>query len=466
MKKKGFAITFSILGSLSFSFLASGCDLFDLIGQKSSSSSSSSSSQSSKDSSLPTDSSLSSSTGKTSSSFSDSSQNSDSSPEEKKFSPISFHFIEENVQKTGDAIYIKAGDNDILMDSGATKGVASTIKSYLDNYVTDGKLEYVFSTHAHQDHISGFVGKSDGTKEGGRDGLLYAYKIDNFIDFSYYMTSKVTIDNASSHVMSEAEEKASTILYKDYLKARSYAISKGAKHYLAKDLTTLGNNWKVTLGEGVSMTLLYQFYYDHDRSETKALDDAYAVSGFSDQNDCSLSLLFEQGDKKMLFTGDSEKYAESSLVRSNPELGPVTLFKAGHHGSPTASGSELLSVIKPQAVVACCVAGNTEYGQKTKETTFPGQDVINRVSSYTDRFYALTEGSFTDKNFHRPLNGNVVFSYDENGSETVTFSASDKKLKDTLWFSENRTLPESWKREETLPLFLLPKTDEELKNEE
>lgn len=462
MKKKGFAITFSILGSISFSFLASGCDLFDLIGSKPSSSSSPSSSDSSLESSSSTGSSLSSSLGNGSSSFSESSQNPDSSAEEKKFSPISFHFIEENVQNTGDAIYIKAGDNDILIDSGATKAVASTIKSYLDNYVTDGKLEYVFSTHAHQDHISGFVGKSDSSKEGGRDGLLYSYKIDNFIDFSYYMSSKITIDNASGHLMDEAEEKGSTALYKDYLKARSYAVSKGAKHYTARDLTTPENNWKVTLGEGVSMTLLYQFYYDHDRSDTKLLDESYAVSGFSDQNDCSLSLLFEQGDKKMLFTGDSEKYAESSLVRSNPELGPVTLFKAGHHGSPTASGSELLNVIKPQAVVACCVAGNTEYGQKTKETTFPGQDVINRVSSFTDRFYALTEGSFTDKNYHVPLNGNVVFSYDENGSETVSFSASDKKLKDTSWFSENRTLPEKWKSEgETLPLFLIPKNDEE-----
>lgn len=465
MKKKGFAITFSIIGALSFSFLATGCDLFDLIKKPSTGSSSdtldSSSSLASSTSSSESSSYLSSET-----SSSNPSESSSGNSEEKKLTPISFHFIEENVQNTGDAIYIKAGETDILIDSGATKSVAATIKNYLDNYVTDGKLEYVFSTHGHQDHIAGFVGKSDKSKEGGRDGLLYAYKIDNFIDFSYYMDSKIAIDNSDTHTLTEEETKGSTALYKDYLKARSYAMSKGAKHFIAKDLTSLGKNWKVTLGEGVSMTLLYQFYYDHTRAETKELDSSYSLSGYSDQNDCSLALLFEQGTKKMLFTGDAEKYAESSLVRSNSELGPVSLFKAGHHGSPTASGSELLSVIKPEAVVACCVAGNTEYGQKQKETTFPGQDVINRVSNYTDRFYVTTEGSFEDKNYHVPLNGNVVFSYDENGVENVTFSASSEKLKNTAWFLANRSMPESWKEKEAQSSlsFLLPskvKEDEE-----
>lgn len=465
MKKKVFALPFSIIVALSFSLVATGCDFFDLINKPQTSSSSKALEDSSSimDSIDPSQSSSSPSCESDSSSPSESTSG---SSEEQKLTPISFHFIEENVQYTGDAIYIKAGDTDILIDSGAAKGVGATIKNYLDNYVTDGKLEYVFSTHAHQDHIAGFVGKSNKNQEGGRDGLLYTYKIDNLIDFSYYMDNKIAIDNSDTHSLTEEEKDGSTLIYKDYLKARSYAMSKGAKHFVAKDLTSLGKNWKVTLGEGVSMTLLYQFYYDHTQKETKDLDPSYSPSGFSNQNDCSLALLFEQGTKKMLFTGDAEEYAESSLVRSNSELGPVSLFKAGHHGSPTASGSELLNIIKPEAVVACCVAGNTEYGQKEKETTFPGQDVIDRVSNYTDRFYVTTEGSFEDKNYHVPLNGNVVFSYDENGVESVTFSSSSEKLKNTAWFLANRTMPEPWKEKDnqsSLPFLLPPKVQEDEK---
>ena len=47
-------------------------------------------------------------------------------------------------------------------------------KEYVDKYCTDGVLEYVIATHAHQDHIAGFVGNKDGNT---RTGILYQYKV-------------------------------------------------------------------------------------------------------------------------------------------------------------------------------------------------------------------------------------------------------------------------------------------------
>lgn len=422
------------LFSLAFgSFTLASCDIFSFVGPK--------------NSSVPSSVSLSSTLPDSSSSVPVSStidSLSSGSSLEGGFDALSFHFIEQNVPNTGDLTYIKAGENDILIDGGAAKGVAKTAKAYIDQYVTDGKLEYVFVTHAHEDHIAGLVGVSDKSKPGGRDGLLYSYKIDNIVDFSYFSSNKVTVDNSPSHTLTEDESKKTSQIYKDYRDARAYAISGGAAHHVAKELTTKGNNWKVDLGKGLSVTLLYQFYYDHTRADTKELNPSYSLSNFSDQNDCSLGLLFRQGEKQFLFTGDMEEYAEASLAESNPELGKVSLFKAGHHGSPTANTAKLLSKIQPEAVVACCCAGNTEYGQTTKETTFPGQAVIDRVAPYTDRFYVTTEGSYTDKKYHKPLNGNIVFSYDENGNETVTCSDSGSLLKDTPWFKENRTSPKEW----------------------
>ena len=70
---------------------------------------------------------------------------------------ISIHFLELGNKYTGDCTYIKAGDVDILIDCGSKSNSVSTISSYLKNYVTDGVLEYVIVSHAHQDHYAGFA---------------------------------------------------------------------------------------------------------------------------------------------------------------------------------------------------------------------------------------------------------------------------------------------------------------------
>jgi beta-lactamase superfamily II metal-dependent hydrolase len=71
---------------------------------------------------------------------------------------LSIHFLELGNKYTGDCTLIKAGDTEVLIDAGSRKGSASTIANYIDEYCTDGVLEYVIATHAHQDHIAGFVG--------------------------------------------------------------------------------------------------------------------------------------------------------------------------------------------------------------------------------------------------------------------------------------------------------------------
>ena len=43
---------------------------------------------------------------------------------------------------------------------------------FIDTYCTDGKLEYVIATHAHEDHIAALAGE-----EGKNNGVLYSYEI-------------------------------------------------------------------------------------------------------------------------------------------------------------------------------------------------------------------------------------------------------------------------------------------------
>ena len=323
---------------------------------------------------------------------------------------LSFHFLELGNNYTGDSTYIKAGDVDILIDAGSRQNSADAISEYVDRYCTDGTLEYVIATHAHQDHIAGFTNTS------GRDGIFKRYECGVIIDF--------------------AETNATSAVYQNYVAARDAEVAAGAKHYTAADCVEERNGAQKTyvLGEGISMTVLDQDYY-------------WGKS--SDENNYSVCILFNHGDNYYLFTGDLEEDGEKSLVKRN-SLPEVQLFKAGHHGSYTASTDALLSVIKPKIVCVCCCAGAVEYTQN-KENTFPSQAFIDRVAPYTAKVYVTTVGTvefnkeknkYEDKGF-ASMNG-VITVISSGGNVTVTCSENDTLLKDTAWFAANRTRPPAW----------------------
>ena len=319
---------------------------------------------------------------------------------------MDINFLELGNKYTGDSTFIKAGDIDILIDAGSRKNSATTIANFIDSYCTDGVLEYVIATHAHQDHIAGFVGSNTDK------GIFNRYKIDTLIDFS--------------RTVNEDENKA-TQLYKDYIQLRSEKIASGdiAHHYTANDCIQGNNGAKkeYTLSEGVTMTILDQKFY---REVT------------DDENDYSVCSLFTQGNNNYLFTGDLEKKGEASLVELN-DLPECELFKGGHHGSYTANTDTLLSVIKPKTVCICCCAGSDEY-TKTPENMFPAQAAVNRIAKYTDKVYVTTVVSDDEKGY-RSLNGNINFHCDKGKEYTVTGSNNSVILKDTDWFKANRTWP-------------------------
>ena len=315
--------------------------------------------------------------------------------------PIDINFLELGNKYTGDSTFIKAGDTDILIDAGSRQNSATTIANFIDTYCQDGVLEYVIATHAHQDHIAGFVGSKSDT------GILERYKIDTLIDFS--------LTNATSQI------------YKNYVSVRDSRIESGniAHHFTANDCIEGTNGAKKTfeLGAGITMEILDQKFY---RENT------------DDENDYSVCALFTQGDNNYLFTGDLEKKGEASLVELN-ELPEVELFKGGHHGSYTANTDTLLSVIKPKTVCICCCAGSDEY-TKTPENMFPAQAAVDRIAKYTDKVYVTTVVSDDDKGY-KSLNGNINYHCDKGKEYVVIGSNNSVILKDTDWFKANRTWP-------------------------
>ncbi len=315
---------------------------------------------------------------------------------------LQIHFLELGNKYTGDCTYIKAGETDILIDAGSKTSSIPTISAYLDQYVEDGKLEYVIVTHAHQDHYAGFT-QLDGS-------LFDLYEVGTIIDFA----------------RTNQQDKGTSNLYGRYLLERADEIEAGPTHYTAADCITSGND-VFDLGSGVTMTILDSYYYFNDAPS---------------ENDYSVCTLFTYGDYNYLFTGDLEEDGEEHLIERN-ELPKVDLYKAGHHGSKTSSSAEFLAVIQPEIVCVCCCAGSPEY-TKTEENQFPTQQFIDRVAPYTDRVYVTTLCVDYEKGVVQSMNGNITVVTDKEGIRVVCGSGDDRVLKEWEWF-ENRICPDAWK---------------------
>ena len=334
---------------------------------------------------------------------------------------LSIHFLQMPNGLNGDCIYVKAGDTDVLIDAGSRQDSAKYISNYVNRFCTDGILEFVIATHADYDHISGFTSKNL------VKGIFDRYECKTIIQFA--RTNK---------------EASPTQTYLDYCVARDREIANGANCYTALECYNNANGAKRSyeLADGITMTVLYQEYYE-----------AYSDK----ENNYSVCLLisqqFEHNGKtetnNYLLLGDLEQAGEQSLVKCNPDLPEAVLYKGSHHGSKTSSNDALLDKIKPQIVCICCVAGSVEHTQNLPNT-FPTQDFIDRIAPYTDEVYVTnvakvklnSAGSYVNTGYSA-LNGDVVIACTD-GVITKYFSNSDVRLKDAEWFKKNRNCPESW----------------------
>ncbi len=344
------------------------------------------------------------------------------SDEEQKNDELSIHFLELGNYYAGDSVYIKAGEYDILIDAGSRASSSTTIKNYINQYCTDGKLEYVIATHAHEDHISGFVGNSS------NPGILDLYECDVIIDYA--------LKNTTSKISAEYEAK------------RDRLVASGTTHYTAKDCVdgTNGATSKFQLTENISFEILNQKYY-HQKS--------------SDENNYSVCLQFNYEEEYFLFTGDLEEAGEASLVELNA-LPHCKVFKGGHHGSKTSSNEALLAAITPEVVCVCCCAGSSEYTNNL-DNMFPTQAFIDRVALHTERIYVTTlatyeiatsgDMEYPKVNGFKSMNGNIVVTLDKEKEVIVNCSNNDIILKNSEWFNSFITLNGVERRMRTWPSF-------------
>lgn len=330
---------------------------------------------------------------------------------------LSIHFLELGNANAGDCTLIKCGNTEVLIDAGSKRNSTDTVKGYINKYCTDGKIEYVIATHAHEDHIAALAGN-----ENKNDGILYSYEIGTVIQFAQHNTTSK--------------------IYNDYVTAVNYAKAGGARVYTALQCWNNSDGAQRTYyldnENTISLNILYQKFYEGKSS------------GENDYSVCTLltQSLSENTAYNYLFTGDLEKAGEESLAASN-DLPQCKLFKGGHHGSSTSSNDVLLEKIKPENIAICTCAGTYEYAKKpdadfpesqAKLSTFPTQKALDRMAKWTDRIYVTTLGILRDDystEKYVSMNGNIVFYYKE---ELKLYCSNNTTiLKDTEWFKANRT---------------------------
>ena len=214
--------------------------------------------------------------------------------------PFEMHFID-----VGQALSVLVEcDGQYMLYDGGNVDDGSLVVSYLQSQGVE-QLEYVFCSHAHEDHVGGLAAA-----------------------LAYF---------PANHVYSPVTE-ASTKCFRDFVK---YTQQQG----LQVEVPAVGTTWP--LG-GATVTMVGP------------------VAQYSDTNDTSIVLRIEYGSTSFLLTGDMEKTAETDLVNSGVNL-RADVLQVGHHGSSTSTGYLFLNSVLPEmAVISCGV--NNKYGHPHEET--------------------------------------------------------------------------------------------------
>ena len=224
----------------------------------------------------------------------------ETTPSDGQNAAFQMHFID-----VGQALSVLVEcDGQFMLYDGGNVDDGSLVVSYLQKQGVE-QLQYVFCSHAHEDHVGGLAA--------------------------------VMAKFPAGHAYSPVTE-SSTKCFNDFVK---YTQQQG----LQLEVPSVGTVWP--LGSA-TVTLLGP------------------VTQYSETNNTSLVLRIDYGSTSFLLTGDMENTAETDLVNSGANL-KADVLQVGHHGSSTSTGYLFLNAVLPEMGVISCGAGN-KYGHPHEET--------------------------------------------------------------------------------------------------
>ena len=218
-------------------------------------------------------------------------------------SNLEVHFLDVG---QGDCAIVLCDGESMVIDGGP-KGTAQYVYSYICDTLKLAHIDYIVSTHPHQDHV------------GGLATVLNAAPADLILTPTLKWGSKAF---NSMHV---------------------YANMQGTVLVVPNESDTL------QLGSA-TVTILHCWPEAIDMGRT---------------NDSSIVLRIDYGNTSFLFTGDAEDWSEYMMIDQGANL-KADVLKVSHHGSYTASTEEFLQAVSPEYAVISVGKGN-EYGHPHEE---------------------------------------------------------------------------------------------------
>lgn len=318
----------------------------------------------------------------------------------------------------GDSILILFPDGkDMLIDCGTTRGGSwDDVDEYMDNYVTDGQLDYLMLTHTDSDHV------------GYMPEVLEKYDVDTV--FMPNVLSEPSGTQSSDKLQAEIDaldqSKVGMFTDEDTVSSNAYAeffiaalSEPNCEIVLNVDPDEDTNSIVITdgtkLSDGTYDGATYMLTFYCPTEEYYATTD---LSSAEEKNAVSPIGILEYNDVRIVLTGDSNEINEPTFVERIDGSLDCDVLKVGHHGSETSSTEEFLDAINCEyAVISCNADGNTFY--------HPRQNTLDRFIEDDMTIYR------TDNN------GNIVLTVDENGEMKFTLEReADQSVNRDGWTDE------------------------------
>ena len=230
-----------------------------------------------------------------------------------KLSPATLHLTFFDVGQGDAALVTTPTNKHFLIDVGRWQPDYNSAKYIIIPHLKEqgiNKLDAVFLSHPHADHIGGIL------------EIIDSIPID-------------TIYNSGTDYDSQ--------LFKTYYK-------KSSEHNIPIKPLMAGD--KVSIDPTIQM-----FVYGPEESVSQ-----------SNINNRSLVLELIYGDTEFLFMGDAEHAQEENLLTNYPKMMNTDFLKVGHHGSKTSSGSSLLKSTSPQIGVVS-LAKRNRFGHPHRQAS-------------------------------------------------------------------------------------------------
>lgn len=300
---------------------------------------------------------------------------------------LQIHFMDVG---QGDGILILFPDGKDMLIDCANYNNSSTVRSeildYMDDYVTDGQLDYLMLTHCDSDHVY-FM-----------DEVLEEYQVDNVFMPNVLAThdkvAEADIPQEKLDMFTD-EDTVDTACYADFFIAA--LTEPDCTVTLNVDADEDSNSVVITDGEKQSdgtyggATYMLTFYCPtaeyYEESDLSSAEEKNAISPIG---------VLEYNDVRIVLTGDSNEINEPTFVDRIGGHLDCDVLKVGHHGSETSSTEEFLDAIDCEyAVISCNADGNTFH--------HPRQTTLDRFIERDMTVYR------TDNN------GNIVLTVDKDG---------------------------------------------------